>query len=83
LHRHDGRDDLGSYCSPDCLSAAEVLVALQLWSVKLDTFGRREEADARTKLADYLLLLWRKHAGPDPNGVRAAVELARTRDGSK
>jgi hypothetical protein len=83
LHRHDGRDDLGSYCSPDCLSAAEVLVALQLWSVKLDTSGRREEADARTRLADDLLLLWRKHAGPDPKGVRAAVELARTRDGSQ
>jgi hypothetical protein len=80
LHRHDGRDELGSYCSPACLSAAEALVALQLWSVKLDTSGRREEGEACTRLADDLLLLWRKHTGPDPRGVNAAVELARSRD---
>jgi hypothetical protein len=80
LHRREGREHLGSYCSPDCLSAAEALVALQLWSVKLETSGRRNEADARTALADDLLLLWRKHAGPDPKDVSAAVELARSRE---
>lgn len=83
LHRSDGRDELGSYCSPACLSAAEALVALQLWSVKLEAAGRRDEAEARTTLADELLLLWRKHTGPDPKGVRAAVELARSRDECK
>jgi hypothetical protein len=80
LHRHDGREELGSYCSPACLSAAEALVALQLWSIKLEASGRRDEAEARTTLADDLLLLWRKRTGPDPKGVGAAVELARSRD---
>jgi hypothetical protein len=80
LHRSDGREELGSYCSPSCLSAAEALVALQLWSVKLEASGRRDEAEARTTLADDLLLLWRKHTGPDPKGVSAAVELARSRN---
>jgi hypothetical protein len=47
--------------------------------VKLDSTGRRAEAEARTTLADDLLLLWRKHTGPDPEGVNAAVELARSR----
>jgi hypothetical protein len=79
LHRHDGREERGSYCSPGCLSAADALVALQLWSVKLESSGRRDEAEARTTLADDLLLLWRKHTGPDPEGVCAAVELARSR----
>jgi hypothetical protein len=83
LHRNDGRDELGSYCSPACLSAAEALVSLQLWSVKLEALGRRDEAEARTTLADNLLLLWRKHAGPDPRRVRAAVDRARSRDESK
>jgi hypothetical protein len=81
LHRHDGREELGSYCTPGCLSAAEALVALQLWSMKLDASGRRAEAEARTTLADDLLLLWRKRTGPDPEGVSAAVELARSRIG--
>jgi hypothetical protein len=80
LHRNEGREELGSYCSPVCLSAAEALVALQLWSVKLDASGRRAEAEARNTLADDLLLLWRKHVGPDPEGVSAAVELARARE---
>jgi hypothetical protein len=80
LHRSDGREELGSYCSPACLSAAEALVALQLWSVKLETSGRRDEGEACTRLADDLLLLWRKHTGPDPKGVSAAVELVRSRD---
>jgi hypothetical protein len=80
LHRNEGREELGSYCSPVCLSAAEALVALQLWSVKLDASGRRAEAEARNTLADDLLLLWRKRAGPDPEGVSAAVELARARE---
>jgi hypothetical protein len=79
LHRHDGREERGSYCSPRCLAAAEALVALQLWSVKLETSGHRTEAEARTTLADDLLLLWRKRAGPDPQSVCAAVELARAR----
>jgi hypothetical protein len=83
LHRNEGREELGSYCSPVCLSAAEALVALQLWSMKLDASGRRDEADARTALADDLLLLWRKRTGPDPKGVSAAVDLARSRDGGK
>jgi hypothetical protein len=81
LHRHEGREERGSYCSSGCLSAAEALVALQLWSVKLDASGRRTEAEARNTLADDLLLLWRKHTGPDPEGVSAAVELARSRIG--
>jgi len=79
FHRHEGREERGSYCSPGCLSAAEALVALQLWSVKLDSTGRRAEAESRTTLADDLLVLWRKHTGPDPEGVNAAVELARSR----
>ena len=83
LHRSDGREELGSYCSPACLSAAEVLAALQLWSVKLEASGRRDEAEARTAMADDLLLLWRKRTGPHPKRVRAAVELARTRDDCK
>jgi hypothetical protein len=80
LHRSEGREELGSYCSPVCLSAAEALVALQLWSVRLDATGRRTEAEARNTLADDLLLLWRRHIGPDPEGVSAAVELARARE---
>jgi hypothetical protein len=48
--------------------------------MKLDASGRRDEADARTALADDLLLLWRKRTGPDPKGVSAAVELARARE---
>ena len=80
FHRHEGREERGSYCSPVCLSAAEALVALQLWSVKLDASGRRTEAEARNTLADDLLVLWRKHTGPDPEGVSAAVELARARE---
>jgi hypothetical protein len=46
----------------------------------LEASGRRTEAEARTALADDLLLLWRKGAGPDPVGVNAAVELARARE---
>ena len=80
LHRSEGREELGSYCSPVCLSAAEALVALQLWSVRLDASGRRSEAEARNTLADDLLVLWRRHTGPDPEGVSAAVELARARE---
>ena len=80
LHRSEGREELGSYCSPVCLSAAEALVALQLWSVRLDASGRRTEAEARNTLADDLLVLWRRHTGPDPEGVSAAVELARARE---
>jgi hypothetical protein len=80
LHRSEGREELGSYCSPVCLSAAEALVALQLWSVRLDATGRRAEAEARNTLADDLLVLWRRHIGPDPEGVSAAVELARARE---
>jgi hypothetical protein len=80
LRRHDGREERGSYCSPKCLSAADALVALQLWSVKLEVSGRRTEAEARTTLADDLLLLWRKRAGPNPKRVSAAVELARARE---
>jgi hypothetical protein len=83
LHRHDGREELGSYCSPTCLSAAEALVALQLRTVRLESSGRRTEAEATTILADDLLLLWRKRTGPDPDGVSAAVELARFRDDCK
>lgn len=83
LHRREGREELGSYCSPDSLAAAEVLVTLQLWSVKLDTSGRYDEAEASTRLADELLILWRRRVGPDPNSVSAAVDLARTRDGSQ
>jgi hypothetical protein len=80
LHRHEGREERGSYCSPACLCAAEALVGLQLWSVKLEASGRRAEAEARTTLADDLLLLWRKRIGPDPKRVSAAVELARARE---
>ena len=83
LHRHEGREQLGSYCSPACLSGAEALAALQLWSVRLDASGRRDEAEVRATLADDLLVLWRRHAGPDPRGVIAAVELAQTRDGPR
>ena len=83
LHRNEGREEWGSYCSPVCLSAAEALVSLQLWSMRLDASGRRDEAEARTALADDLLLLWRKRTGPDPKGVGAAVELARSRDECK
>jgi hypothetical protein len=83
LHRHDGREERGSYCSPRCLAAAEALVALQLWSVRLEASGHRTEAEARTALADELLFLWRRRSGPDPNRVNAAVELARTREDRK
>jgi hypothetical protein len=82
LHRSEGREELGSYCSPTCLSAAEALVALQLWSMRLDASGHRAEAESRITLADDLLLLWRKHTGPNPDGVTAAVELARSRSGA-
>jgi hypothetical protein len=81
LHRQSGREQLGSYCSPVCLSAVEALAALQLWSAELDACGRRDEAEVRTTLADDLLLVWRKRTGPDPRGVIAAVRLAQTRDG--
>jgi hypothetical protein len=83
LHRHDGREDRGSYCSPRCLAAAEALVSIQLWSVKLEACGRRDEAEARVKLADELLLLWRRRIGPEPQSVSAAVELARAREEPK
>jgi hypothetical protein len=83
LHRNEGREALGSYCSPTCLSAAEALVALQLWSVKLEASGRRTEAEATTTLADDLLLLWRRRTGPEPDRVSAAVELVRSRDDRK
>ena len=80
LHRHEGREERGSYCSPRCLAAAEALVDLQLWSVKLESSGRRTEAEARTMLADELLLLWRRRIGPEPRSVSAAVELVRARE---
>jgi hypothetical protein len=80
LQRHEGREERGSYCSPRCLAAAEALVALQLWSVRLESSGRRAESESRTALADELLQLWRRRAGPEPNGVSAAVELARARE---
>jgi hypothetical protein len=83
FHRHEGREELGSYCSPVCLSAAEALVSLQLWSMKLDASGHRAEAQSRTALADELLLLWRRRIGPDPNRVSAAVDLARSREESR
>jgi hypothetical protein len=82
-HRHEGREERGSYCSPRCLAGAEALVALQLWSVGLESSGRRAEAEARTGLADDLLLLWRKRTGPEPKSVSAAVELARAREALK
>ena len=80
LHRREGRQERGSYCSPRCLAAAEALVTLQLWSVKLESSGRRPEAEARTMLAEELLVLWRRRRGPDPKRVSAAVELARARE---
>jgi hypothetical protein len=83
LQRHEGREERGSYCSPRCLAAAEALVELQLWSVRLEASGRRAESEARTELADELLLLWRRHTGPEPKRVSAAVELARAREDHK
>jgi hypothetical protein len=80
LQRREGREERGSYCSPRCLAAAEALVSLQLWSVRLESSGHRAESEARTALADELLFLWRKRIGPEPKGVSAAVELARARE---
>jgi hypothetical protein len=50
--------------------------------MRLDASGHRAEAESRITLADDLLLLWRKHTGPNPDGVTAAVELARSRSGA-
>jgi len=71
---------LGSFCSRDCLAAAEALAMLQNWGEELDAHGRFEQAEARETLAEQLLLLWRRRAGPNPATVIEAVQLARGRD---
>ncbi len=70
---------LGSFCSARCLAAVEALMALHHWSGELDRRGRVDEAEAREAVADQLLLLWRRRAGPDPKVVTEAVERARAR----
>jgi hypothetical protein len=79
LHLETAEHMLGSFCSPACLAAVEALKALHHWAGDLDRRGRVEEADAREALADELLVLWRRQAGPDPKLVAEAVELARAR----
>jgi hypothetical protein len=79
LHLETAQHMLGSFCSPVCLAAVEALVALQHWAGDLDRRGRIDEAESREALADQLLLLWRRRAGPDPTLVTEAVELARAR----
>jgi hypothetical protein len=75
----EGRS-LGSFCSSSCLAGVETLAALKRWAGELDARGRTAEAKAREALSDQLLLLWRRHAGPDPRVVAKAVEIARRRD---
>jgi hypothetical protein len=80
LHLISGGQMLGSFCSPRCLAAAEVLAGLHRWASELDAHGRRDEAEARESLGDDLLLLWRRRVGPNPKVVAEAVRLARERD---
>jgi hypothetical protein len=77
LHLETAEHMLGSFCSPACLAAVEALVALHHWAGDLDRRGRIDEAEAREALADELLVLWRRRAGPDPKLVAQAVEVAR------
>jgi len=79
LHLQTAEHMLGSFCSPRCLAAVEALMALHHWSGDLDRRGKVQEAEAREALADQLLLVWRRHAGPEPKLVAEAVELARAR----
>ncbi len=79
LHLQTAEHMLGSFCSPACLAAVEALVAIHHWAGDLDRRGRIDEAEAREALADQLLLIWRRGAGPDPKLVVEAVELARAR----
>lgn len=80
LHLQAAEHMLGSFCSPACLAAVEALVALQHWAGDLDRRGRIDQAEAREALADQLLVLWRRRAGPDAKVVARAVQLARARD---
>jgi hypothetical protein len=79
LHLETVEQMLGSFCSPACLDAVEALVALHRWAEDLDRRGKVVEAEAREALADELLLLWRRRAGPDPKLVAEAVVRARAR----
>ncbi len=79
LHLETAEHVFGSFCSPVCLAAVEALAALHRWAEDLDRRGRIDEAEAREALADQLLVLWRRRAGPDPTRVTDAVKLARAR----
>jgi hypothetical protein len=80
LHLISAGQMVGSFCSPHCLAAAEVLAGLQRWAAELDGHGRRDEAEAREALGDELLSLWRRRGGPDPKVVAEAMKLARERE---
>jgi hypothetical protein len=80
LHLQIAERTLGSFCSRTCLAASEALVALQHSAGELARRGRIDLAEAREALADELLALWRRRAGPDPRLVGQAVQLARARD---
>ncbi len=79
LHLETAEQLLGSFCSPACLDAVEALVALHRWAVDLDRCGKVGEAEAREALADELLVLWRRRAGPDAKLVGEAVARARAK----
>jgi hypothetical protein len=80
LHLETPSRTLGSFCSPRCLAAVEAVRALQQWSLSLEARGERDEAASREHLADDLLELWRRRAGPDPKAVGKAVSVAQTRE---
>jgi uncharacterized membrane protein YccC len=79
LHLQAAEQVLGSFCSPACLDAVEALVALHRWAEDLDRRGKADEAEAREALADELLVLWRRRAGPDAKLVGEAVARARAK----
>ncbi len=81
FHLERAGHEIGSFCSAGCLAAVEALAALQSLAARLEARGAFEEAEARDALADELLILWRRHTGPDPAVVSRAVELARGRGG--
>jgi hypothetical protein len=64
--------DVGLYCRPRCLDAAQALAAL----AELHALAPRRIVEQRGQIADGLLVLWRRRIGPDPRLVVAAAERA-------
>jgi hypothetical protein len=67
-----GKHAHGLYCSERCRNAARALAAIGVTAVGMSSAVLRQ----REKVAEGLLTLWRRGAGPEPSLVLLAAEQA-------